>query len=116
MKKSPDKQLTEVLTWLSKSKTSIPELDLIKKFDIDSTWYAQTLRGDGLVNSVYDNQNNKHMITLSAKGISLLSGLAKPWYERPVGIIVLGVFIIIIGLVLEKKWGFFSTIFNNLFS
>ncbi len=116
MKRSPDKQLTEVLTWLSKSKTSIPELNLIKKFGLDSTWYAQTFREDGLVNSVYDDQNNKHMITLSTKGISLLSGLTKPWYERLFGLIVISVVIGVIGLVLEKKWDFFLQILKSLFS
>lgn len=102
MKRGPNKQLIEVLTWLSKSKKSIPELYLIKKFGLDSTWYAQTFRGDGLINSVYDDRNNKHMITLSAKGISLLSSLTKPWHERPFGIIFIGVVIVVICLVLEN--------------
>lgn len=120
MKKSSDKQLAEVLAWLSKSKTSIPELDLIKKLDLDSTWYAQTFRGDGLVNSVYNDQNDKHMITLSAKGVSLLSDLTKSWHERLFGFIVvgvvIGVIVSVVSLVLEKKWDFFSQIFKSLFA
>jgi hypothetical protein len=105
MKKNSNIQLVETLTYLSENNKSIPEQDLIKKFALDSTWYSQTFRGGDLINSVHDDQTDRHMVRLSAKGISLLSDLTKSqksWHEKPAGQIIIGLIIAVATLILER--------------
>ncbi|MDD2730930.1 MAG: hypothetical protein PHW33_02275 [Candidatus Portnoybacteria bacterium] len=86
---------------MSKKGEGVPEQDLIKEFNLESNWYATTFREGGLVSSRYNAGNNEHIVTLSAKGFSALSGL-KHWYEKPIGLISIGIIILIIGSVLYK--------------
>ncbi len=114
MSANPNKQFKKVLVYLSKKEKGIPEQDLIKKFDLDSDWYAKTFRGGNLVNSKYDDKNDIHIITLSATGFSHISGL-KHWYEKPAGLIFIGIIIgvatTIIGFALQKNWDIFKNLF-----
>ena len=113
-----EQKFKEVLEWVAKQKSGFTWGDLRKQFKFDDqgmSIFQNRLRSnmpasENLVDHIYSSGIDPNLLFITNRGSSILSTIrtqssVKEWYEKPFGIVLLGVTITLISGYLLIKFG-----------
>ena len=115
-----DDELKEILKWVVKQESGFTWGDLQKQFKfgnqkmniVQNRLRSNLPASENLIDHIYSSGIDGNLLFIKNKGLSLLSQIEsrsqsmKRWYEKPFGIVLLGVIIVLISgyLLFRFSW------------